>query len=710
MFAVDRSRLLQRSMSGNNGSHYNSSSSNINNNHSVKSNNNFGGTGNNDPGGAGSSTFLASSRRFRPGDAVLVRCGEIENPVNRFGFPADHRGDATDLLLPEEQRGPYAYVLAEVLTVHFEEIHPFYTLKRCDTGAEQRADADIMEHVRTKRRQVAALRAAANEANFGNVTLHHSNAYHATAGAAAGAGTGGNGGGGGKSFYSEWRQTLVLWCAGCWMALWVPLFCLRRGVAALAERFRQTIGAHCIGQAKLFLYGLEPYILQCRWTMVNYMVLCSMWFAFMDQVRLAFLPKEADRGLAICSLIVWVVLVVELILEAFVRPDNYRHLIMTEKAYHPETMRYMNACQLAVEAFSLLLYMSEFWCIFQAESCSQRYRFSLYNALLMAVTGSTRLKVLGGSAYMALIRLRIFGLVRHWKNMWLNAESRSYATTTSLSKGTGGGGGSDDKNGSNHNGSHRESIKSASNIGTAILSNNTYNALLGSFLVTGLLPMLMTQKTAFPHSLFAMTQQLQSINLIAQDDSNATCSFLDESVVSWVTCLEKRNFLRQDKPLLLKLQIEPARCSVSSLCIDGPFLDSWTCHDDLLAESSRFGGIREGSKVEYVLMDEDDENDPLSEGRNKTIFSVSALFNQSTSVQNAYVYRTASASKISHTPAPNIWQRVCKFAPPGCDAAVNLVRSVDHEERCRSPCTWPVTKDALHCGAYQPGLGWNMAI
>ena len=95
-------------------------------------------------------------RRYRQGEKVLLRCGVIETPVNRFGFPQDSKLE----LLPEERQGPYAYVIAEVEQVHFEEIHPYYTLRRLDTNAEQRADADIMVHLSTKRGEEAALGAA----------------------------------------------------------------------------------------------------------------------------------------------------------------------------------------------------------------------------------------------------------------------------------------------------------------------------------------------------------------------------------------------------------------------------------------------------------------------------------------------------------------------------------------------------------------------
>lgn len=548
-------------------------------------------------------------RRYRQGEKVLVRCGVIETPVNRFGFPQESKLD----LLPEERQGPYAYVIAEVEQVHFEEINPYYTLRRLDTNAEQRADADIMVHLSTKRGEEAALGAAVHRKIGSTISAAHHT--------------------------SELKRWLNELCKSCGAGVWLPFLLLGRCVANLAVRFQRTLGDRCLAQAKLFLYGLEPYILQARCTMVNIMVLCSIWFVFIDTFRLAFIPPRADHGVAMISLIIWVALVLELAMEAFVRPDQYRRLIETEK-YYPKTTRYINGFQLAVEAFSLVLYTAEFWCIFQGTSCSQRVSFSLYNALLMASTGSSRLEIFYGSAYMALIRLRIFGLVRHWNNMWLNAESRA----------------------ATGEGNKRESLKSASNIGTAILSINSYNALIGSFVITGLFPMLLTQKTVGPHSLISMTKQLQAVNLLATDDSNSTCAFLDDSIYSWLSCVESKAFLFDEKPYLLSLEVEPMRCGIASVCKNDQFFNRSFCDQDL---DTMFTGIREGSIVEYgysALSSFNAESGNQTSGSIER-FAVSTKFNQSMSVQNAYVEKRFEVNAGLQFNLALLRASYCRFSP-----------------------------------------------
>lgn len=77
----------------------------------------------------------AAYRRYRVGENVLICCdSHWAALVNRFGFPP---GEGTTI---DEQSGPYAYVMATVKTVHFDEFAEYYTVKRADTGAEQRAD------------------------------------------------------------------------------------------------------------------------------------------------------------------------------------------------------------------------------------------------------------------------------------------------------------------------------------------------------------------------------------------------------------------------------------------------------------------------------------------------------------------------------------------------------------------------------------------
>ena len=187
-----------------------------------------------------------------------------------------------------------------------------------------------------------------------------------------------------------------LWVSDGLRFIW--FFCLKNLLSPCFHCFR--------GQAKLFLYGREPYICRMRLTMVNFVVVCSTWFMFSDQLRLAFFPPSADRALATTNLTVWIVLVLELLFQVFIRPEGYSALLVSDKAYSPTTVRYINAFHLFIELLSLGIFIPEFLCIFRNESCSKRYPFSFYNAAMMGVIGPSRADVFYGHACCS-IRLRV---------------------------------------------------------------------------------------------------------------------------------------------------------------------------------------------------------------------------------------------------------------------------------------------------------------
>ena len=115
----------------------------------------------------------------------------------------------------------------------------------------------------------------------------------------------------------------------------------------------------------------------------------------------------------------WVFLVLELILEWLIRPSNYRQLVASDKAYAPSTARHINSFHLVLETIALLLFIPEFNCL-ATGVCGKRILFSGVDAALTAILGPTNSKSAFGSFCVALNSLRIFGLVRHWKTMWIN--------------------------------------------------------------------------------------------------------------------------------------------------------------------------------------------------------------------------------------------------------------------------------------------------
>lgn len=178
--------------------------------------------------------------------------------------------------------------------------------------------------------------------------------------------------------------------------------------------------------------------------------------------------------------IVWVILVLELVFETFVRPDGYQSLLMSEKAYAPSTARFINRFHLFGEVVSITTFVPEFVCVLSPTyQCGDRFKVSLFNALFMKILGPTRMQVFYGLAFLALVRLRVFGLVRHWKKMWLKHHTFPTIQSTGIRaiveplKGV-----PPRKMDPMEEEEKDKGLTEASNIGTALMVINSHRALL----------------------------------------------------------------------------------------------------------------------------------------------------------------------------------------------------------------------------------------
>lgn len=497
-------------------------------------------------------------RRYKVGDLVLV-CNlqtRWANFVNKHGFPP---GEGETL---EERRGPYIYVLCQVKKVHFEEIAAYYTVTRKDTGVDQRADAKYMEPIRTVRGEHAAANAATNDPS--NSVDHIRGADNEDAD-------------GDVAFDNK--------CLACMysavLIVLLPFFSLYDGIRFLGKKYIKPcwiammvfVKHHC----RLMLNGISPYACRIRLTCVNFIVVCSTWYMFIDQARLAFFPPAADFGVAVANLVVWIILVLELAFEVFIRPDGYHSLIVSEKAFSPTTVRFISAFHLFIEFITLMLFIPEFYCLLSdTVACDDRIPFSFYNAALIGVIGPYRSDVFFGHAYMALIRLRVFGLVRHWKNMWI-------ANTFINRKWTAKQGGvlsnivPYNPRGSTERKSllpkkhfdpdvveqkkREAALTNASTIGTALMVTNSYRALVILWFIVGVFPIIFSiLTTLYNPAALNMTNQMQGTNLVASDNLNETCGYLRDSTWVWAAGMFSVSSFRNSEPFLLTLDILPLRC------------------------------------------------------------------------------------------------------------------------------------------------------
>ena len=316
--------------------------------------------------------------RYSIGEYVLISreicdVGEAvdsDGLLNRFGYLSSRPG-LLGSMTPEERAGPHVYVLALVVGVHFGENAQYYTVRREDNAQEQRADAEYMEPITTLSGLNAAKAAARKRYSDGSRVLAAMMRVR-----------------GGRS--ADVVGRLSMW----------------------GKRMIMTVKA----QTEAFLNGKRPYGISCRFTGVNFLVICSIWYLYIDQLRLAFMPRSADYPCAVISAIVFLVLFMELIVEVFIRPSGYHALIRSEKAYLPSTVRYLDRFHLVTEMISLIFFAPEFLILFGYTDSA----FDLANACLMSIFGPSRLKAFYGTAYICMLRLRIFGAVRHWTKMWIN--------------------------------------------------------------------------------------------------------------------------------------------------------------------------------------------------------------------------------------------------------------------------------------------------
>jgi class 3 adenylate cyclase len=560
---------------------------------------------------------------------VLISTDEVSrlaSPVNRYGYPPGEGHSS------EEQRGPYHYVYATVTKVHFGENAQYYTVMRADTGTSQRADDEWMEPLKTARGEAAARRAASHFEDSHDNVENDSNHSH-------------------DALYILIVPFIWLWR------------CIYHNCVEKCLRFTRR-------QANLFLNGAPPYSCSSDFTMVNFFVLCNIWMVFMDQARLAFFPPSADFPLAIVDFFVWVVLVIELLCEVFVRPEGYQIMLFSEKAYAPSTAQFITRFHLFGEIIALLTFVTESVCLFSRSECSDRLSFSLFNALYMEVLGPTRLDAFFGRAFIALVRLRVFGLVRHWKNMWIH-NTFITMTPTGLKAMVG-------KQNHTHVIEAEEKdmgLTNAANIGTALMVINSHRALIILWAIMGCLPLFTVINVNGNANLISvnMVNQLQAINQIVTEVGNPDgCDFLTTSIYAWATGIVAGNHANLDNneytPYVLYLWMEPRRCPFS--LVNGNLTESdetatsvlcslfESIDPDLLTEQeaniiktvctvwgngeqnatseelASKAGIRVGAIQDVYFSTLG--NLTLEDGTvNETIYSVAAKFNQTTTVGTA---------------------------------------------------------------------------
>ena len=101
------------------------------------------------------------------------------------------------------------------------------------------------------------------------------------------------------------------------------------------------------------------------------------------------------------------------------RPSNYYSLIQSDQAFAPQTARNISRFHVVCEMVALVMFIPQFYCAFDSSVCGDRLLFSAMKASIRAVTSKSLVDAVVARIDMGLRFLRVFGLMRHWKQMWL---------------------------------------------------------------------------------------------------------------------------------------------------------------------------------------------------------------------------------------------------------------------------------------------------
>jgi len=128
--------------------------------------------------------------------------------------------------------------------------------------------------------------------------------------------------------------------------------------------------------------------------------------------------------------IVWLTLVLELIFEVTIRPADYYSRLRSVDAFSPETQRYIDDVNIAVEALALIAFIPEILCTMRDDeyNCGGRYKYGLLDALTKFYYDdggdSSSYDFFAGTLIIGVVRLRIVGLTRHLINFFLREDIR----------------------------------------------------------------------------------------------------------------------------------------------------------------------------------------------------------------------------------------------------------------------------------------------
>lgn len=415
--------------------------------------------------------------------------------VNAKGFPP---GQGTTV---EERHGPYLFVLAKIVKLHFENYYVNYSVQRHDTQRIQKVDREsIITILADSTGESAAMIAASQKPAITDA----------------------------QTMKRRWFDTA---CVITFCQFW--------------RNFCNTFVGFCKDQANRFVTGKSPYRIEFHFTTVNFLVICSLVVAFLEKINHSFLPNEAEKAVAVILCIAWIALVAELIFELINRPQNYSLLLEGERAFVPSTVRYINRFHLVFELLALGFALPE-WL---RKMVNIGGAFDFATIAVEASVGSSTAVFISGHLKLVLSRLRLFGLFRHRRNYWIRLQSNDHDVDN-------------DESDSNDN---ESTLRNASSISTALLLITSQRALLLLMFISSVIPFLAAPADGGRDgTMYQMTNYLDRINKqFINSTTVEECALFNKTVFSWLHA-ENYNMrdtsFAEEKNRIVWLKIDPPRC------------------------------------------------------------------------------------------------------------------------------------------------------
>jgi len=424
-----------------------------------------------------------TNRKYRKkGEKVLVNLDpELKYettavPVNRSGFP---KGKGKH---DEEKKGPYTFVLATVDAVHFGDDAVYYSVRREDTKEICRAERDCLEQLipGSPGEKAAIAAASRNRGHFTEEPIS----------------------------INDNDQRCTKYISSC------------RGLAKHCNGAFYNGYRSLNNQASRCLEGKPPFSCEIKLTSVFVFRLCSCVLLIFDLVVNAFPFGNYHTLMTTVMYVSWLILLLELLIATFIRPSGYSNLMASEKAYSPKAASYINNVHLFIELLSLALFAFKHWQYFNLDLSTKEYSAYFFSATKMSIDATyahnenNLQDLLRGSCYFMTTPLRLFGLVRYWRNDWLNnmfAEKNP------------------ENNEVSGNLNEIENAK-AEKIGTALMMINSHRTLFLCVLIAAIVPPIANLASGgLNTSIYRETDLLHQFSITGGDD----CSFLQIAVENW---------------------------------------------------------------------------------------------------------------------------------------------------------------------------------